>query len=242
MELGGNAAFLVLEDADLDVAVDAALAAKMRNMGEACTAANRFLVHTSVAEEFADRLGKRMSALTVGDGLEDGVEVGPLIDQPARDKVQGLMRDALDRGATLVTGGGCPDRRGYFVEPTVLTDVHPESALNHTEIFGPLAAIQTFTDLDDAIARANDTDWGLVGYVITRDVDRALNVSEQLQVGMVGLNTGIVSTPVGPLRRDQAVRTGPRGRTPRHRGVPRDQVHLHPSSALVRRVFAGRSR
>ena len=199
MELGGNAAFLVLEDADLDVAVDAALAAKMRNMGEACTAANRFLVHTSVAEEFADRLGTRMSALTVGDGLEDGVEVGPLIDQPARDKVQGLMRDALDRGATLVTGGGCPDRRGYFVEPTVLTDVHPESALNYTEIFGPLAAIQTFTDLDDAIARANDTDWGLVGYVITRDVDRALNVSEQLQVGMVGLNTGIVSTPSAPF-------------------------------------------
>ena len=140
-----------------------------------------------------------MSALTVGDGLEDGVEVGPLIDQPARDKVQGLMRDALDRGATLVTGGGCPDRRGYFVEPTVLTDVHPESALNYTEIFGPLAAIQTFTDLDDAIARANDTDWGLVGYVITRDVDRALNVSEQLQVGMVGLNTGIVSTPSAPF-------------------------------------------
>jgi succinate-semialdehyde dehydrogenase / glutarate-semialdehyde dehydrogenase len=199
MELGGNAPFLVLQDADLDIAVDAAFAAKMRNMGEACTAANRFLVHADVAGEFAARLGELMSALTVGDGLEDGVQVGPLIDQPAQNKVQGLMRDALDRGAILVAGGWCPDRPGYFVEPTVLTDVAPDSALNTTEIFGPLAAIQTFTDADDAIARANDTDWGLAGYVITRDLDRALNVSEQLEVGMVGLNTGIVSTPSAPF-------------------------------------------
>jgi succinate-semialdehyde dehydrogenase/glutarate-semialdehyde dehydrogenase len=199
MELGGNAPFLVLEDADLGIAVDAAFAAKMRNMGEACTAANRFFVHADVAEEFATRLGERMSGLTVGDGLEEGVEVGPLIDDSAREKVRGLMRDALDRGARLVAGGGCPDRPGYFVEPTVLTDVAPDSALNSTEIFGPLAAIQTFTDVEDAIARANDTDWGLVGYVITRDIDHALNVSEQLEVGMVGLNTGIVSTPSAPF-------------------------------------------
>ena len=199
MELGGNAPFLVLDDADLDVAVDAAFAAKMRNMGEACTAANRFFVHADVADEFAARLGERMGALTVGDGMHSGVDVGPLIDQPARDKVLTLVRDALDRGATTVTGGRCPDRRGYFVEPTVLTDVAPESALTSTEIFGPVAAIQTFTDLGDAIARANHTEWGLVGYVITRDVDRAFTVSEKLEVGMVGLNSGVVSTASAPF-------------------------------------------
>jgi succinate-semialdehyde dehydrogenase/glutarate-semialdehyde dehydrogenase len=199
MELGGNAPFLVLEDADLDIAVEAALLAKMRNVGEACTAANRFLVHAGVAEEFAARLGERMGALKVGDGLEEGVDVGPLIDQAAREKVLSLMGDALDRGATTVTGGKVVDGPGYFVRPTVLTDVAPDSALNGTEIFGLLAAIQTFTDLEEAIARANDTEWGLVGYVITRDLDCALNVSERLEVGMVGLNTGIVSTPSAPF-------------------------------------------
>jgi succinate-semialdehyde dehydrogenase/glutarate-semialdehyde dehydrogenase len=199
MELGGNAPFLVLDDADLELAADAAVAAKMRNMGEACTAANRFLVHADVADEFATRLADRMGAFAVGDGMNDGVDVGPLIDEPAREKVLDLMQDALDRGARTVTGGGRPDRPGYFIEPTVVTDVAPASALNATEIFGPLAAIQTFTDLDDAIARANDTEWGLVGYVITRDIDRALNVSEALDVGMVGLNTGIVSTPSAPF-------------------------------------------
>ena len=199
MELGGNAPFLVLEDADLDLAAEAALAAKMRNMGEACTAANRFLVHEAVADAFAERLADRMGALTVGDGLQDGVDVGPLIDEPARAKVLELMEDALSRGASLVTGGDCPAGPGYFVEPTVITGVAPDSALNATEIFGPLAAIQTFTDLGDAIARANDTEWGLVGYVMTRDLDRALNVSEQLDVGMVGLNSGVVSTPSAPF-------------------------------------------
>jgi succinate-semialdehyde dehydrogenase/glutarate-semialdehyde dehydrogenase len=199
MELGGNAPFLVLEDADLDVAVDAAFAAKMRNMGEACTAANRFLVHASVAEEFAARLGARMGALTVGDGRTDGVEVGPLIDAAARHKVLWLLRDALERGARTVTGGDELPGPGYFVQPTVITDVSPESALNRTEIFGPLAAVQTFTDIDEAVARANDTEWGLVGYVITRDLDRALDVCERLEVGMVGLNTGIVSTASAPF-------------------------------------------
>jgi succinate-semialdehyde dehydrogenase / glutarate-semialdehyde dehydrogenase len=199
MELGGNAPFLVLEDADLDRAVEAAFHAKMRNMGEACTAANRFFVHASVADEFSARLAERMGALTVGDGTEPGVDVGPLIDEPSRQKVRTLLEDAVDRGASVRVGGGSPDRPGYFVEPTVLTGVAPDSALNSTEIFGPLAAIQTFTDLDDAIARANDTDSGLVGYVITRDVDRALTVSERLEVGMVGLNTGIVSTPSAPF-------------------------------------------
>jgi len=199
MELGGNAPFLVLDDADLDIAVDAAFVAKMRNIGEACTAANRFIVHAAVAAEFAARLGERMAALTIGNGLDEGVDVGPLIDRAAREKVLGLMGDALERGATTVTGGKAVDRPGYFVQPTVLTDVAPDAALNSTEIFGPLAAIQTFSDLDDAIARANDTEWGLVGYVVTRDLDRALDVSERLEVGMVGLNTGIVSTPSAPF-------------------------------------------
>ena len=199
MELGGNAPFLVLEDADLDRAVDAAFHAKMRNMGEACTAANRFFVHAAVAEEFAARLAERMGALTVGDGTKDGVDVGPLIDEPSRQKVRTLVDDAVERGASVLVGGGSPDRPGYFVEPTVLTNTDPQSALAATEIFGPVAAIQTFTDLDDAIGRANATDWGLVGYVATQDIDNALNVAERLDVGMVGINTGVVSTPSAPF-------------------------------------------
>lgn len=199
MELGGNAPFIVFDDADMDVAVDAAVAAKMRNMGEACTAANRFFVHHSVVSEFAARLGDRLSSLTVGDGLHDGTHVGPMIDQAAKQKVVDLMRDAIDRGATVVAGGSVPDGPGHFVEPTVLKDVAPDSALNTTEIFGPLAAIQSFTDTEDVIRRANDTESGLVGYIITRDVDRAFSVSEQLEVGMVGLNTGIVSAASAPF-------------------------------------------
>lgn len=199
MELGGNAPFLVLDDANLDVAVDAAFAAKMRNMGVACTTANRFFVHAAVAHDFAERLGHRMSGLIVGDGLLSGVDVGPLIDEPARTKVLDLMDDALARGATAVAGGARPGGPGYFVQPTVLTNVAPDSALNSTEIFGPLASIQTFTDIDEAIARANDTESGLVGYVITRDLDQALNTSERLEVGMVGVNSGVVSTPSAPF-------------------------------------------
>ena len=198
MELGGNAPFLVLEDADLDVAVDAALAAKMRNMGEACTAANRFLVHTSVAEEFAGRLGERMSALTSVTAAGRGR--GRAAHRPAGPR-QGAGSDARRTRARRHPG----HRRRLPGPPRLLRRAHrahrraPGERPYHTEIFGPLAAIQTFTDLDDAIARANDTEWGLVGYLITRDVDRALNVSEQLQVGMVGLNTGIVSTPSAPF-------------------------------------------
>jgi succinate-semialdehyde dehydrogenase/glutarate-semialdehyde dehydrogenase len=199
MELGGNAPFLVLEDADLDRAVDAAFHAKMRNMGEACTAANRFFVHASVADEFSGRLAERMGALTVGDGTHDGVDVGPLIDEPSCEKVRALVDDAVDRGASVLVGGGRPDRPGYFVEPTVLTGTDPGSALACTEIFGPVAAIQTFTSLDDAIRRANDTEWGLVGYVATQDLDNALNVAERLEVGMVGINSGVVSTPSAPF-------------------------------------------
>ncbi|WP_129784053.1 NAD-dependent succinate-semialdehyde dehydrogenase [Promicromonospora panici] len=199
MELGGNAPFLVLEDADLDRAVDAAFQAKMRNMGEACTAANRFFVHETVAEGFAGRLAERMGALTVGDGTHDGVDVGPLIDAASREKVRTLVEDAVDRGASVLVGGGRPDRPGFFVEPTVLAGIDPLSALASTEIFGPVAAIQTFTSLDDAIRRANDTEWGLVGYVATQDLDNALNVAERLEVGMVGINSGIVSTPSAPF-------------------------------------------
>jgi succinate-semialdehyde dehydrogenase/glutarate-semialdehyde dehydrogenase len=199
MELGGNAPFLVLEDADIERAVEAAVSAKMRNMGEACTAANRFYVHAAVADQFASRLAQRMGSLSVGDGTEQGVDVGPLIDEPSRQKVRTLIQDAVQRGATVLVGGGCPDQPGYFVEPTVLINTHPDSALASAEIFGPVAAIQTFTDLDEVIDRANDTDWGLVGYVITQDIDRALNVAERLEVGMVGINTGVVSTPSAPF-------------------------------------------
>jgi succinate-semialdehyde dehydrogenase/glutarate-semialdehyde dehydrogenase len=199
MELGGNAPFLVLEDADLDRAVEAAFQAKMRNMGEACTAANRFFVHAAVAEEFSSRLAERMGALVVGDGTEDGVDVGPLIDEASRQKVRTLIEDAVDRGALVLVGGGSPDRLGYFVQPTVLLNTHPDSAMTSTEIFGPVAAIQTFTDLDEVIDRANDTEWGLVGYVMTQDIDSALDVAERLEVGMVGINSGVVSSPSAPF-------------------------------------------
>ena len=199
LELGGNAPFIVLPDADLEIAVDAAVQAKMRNMGEACTAANRFFVHASISDEFARRLGEKLSAMRVGDGTVDGVTVGPLIDAPSRDKVLRLVEDAVAKGATVVSGGNSVPGRGYFVEPTVLTGVNAASDLLTTEIFGPVAAIQTFTDLDEVIAAANDTEWGLVGYLITQDLDLAFNVSERLEVGMVGLNTGLVSTPSAPF-------------------------------------------
>jgi succinate-semialdehyde dehydrogenase/glutarate-semialdehyde dehydrogenase len=199
LELGGNAPFIVLPDADLDIAVEAAVQAKMRNMGEACTAANRFFVHAGVSDEFARRLGERLGAMRVGDGTVDGVEVGPLIDAPSRDKVLRLVEDAVAKGATVVSGGNSVPGRGYFVQPTVLTGVDASSDLLTTEIFGPVAAIQTFTDLDEVIAAANATEWGLVGYVITQDLDLAFNVSERLEVGMVGLNTGLVSTPSAPF-------------------------------------------
>jgi succinate-semialdehyde dehydrogenase/glutarate-semialdehyde dehydrogenase len=199
MELGGNAPFLVFADADLDVAVEGAMQAKMRNIGEACTAANRLLVHASVAEEFTERLSARMSALKVGPGTEDGVEVGPLIDEAARAKVSSLVADAVERGARVVCGGSAPDGAGYFYSPTVLTDVPAEAQMGHTEIFGPVAPISTFTEDDQAIAMANDTEYGLVGYVFTQDLDRAFRTAERLETGMVGLNQGIVSNPAAPF-------------------------------------------
>ena len=200
MELGGNAPFLVFDDADLDAAVDGAFAAKMRNGGEACTAANRFYVQEAVADEFTDRLASRMSQLVVGRGVDDEVTLGPLIDQAAVDKVDELVQDAVRRGATVVLkGSSAAPSRGFFYPPTVLTNVGADAAIWHTEVFGPVAAISTFRDEDEVIAAANDTPWGLVGYVYTRDLARALRVSERLETGMVGLNQGVVSNPAAPF-------------------------------------------
>jgi succinate-semialdehyde dehydrogenase/glutarate-semialdehyde dehydrogenase len=199
MELGGNAPFLVFGDADLDAAVDGAMLAKMRNMGEACTAANRFLVHESVAPDFSARLAERMQALRVGRGTEDGVDVGPLVDAPSRTKVTELVQDAVERGAHVLTGGSAVGDRGYFYEPTVLGGVRPGSRLLREEIFGPVAPVVTFTEDDEALRIANDTEYGLVAYAYTNDLKRALRVAEGLQTGMVGLNAGIVSNPAAPF-------------------------------------------
>ena len=199
MELGGNAPFIVFDDADLDVAVDGAMLAKLRNMGEACTAANRLFVHHSVAAEFADRLADRMSALTVGDGLDEGTDIGPLVEPKALAKVEELVADALDRGARVVCGGAAPERAGYFYPPTVLADVSSGSALMNQEIFGPVAPIIAFDSEDEVVRLANDTPWGLVGYVFTKDVERAFRLNEAIEVGMLGVNTGLVSNPAAPF-------------------------------------------
>lgn len=200
MELGGNAPFLVFDDADLDKAVDGAMVAKMRNMGEACTSANRFLVQAGVAEEFSRRLAERMGALRVGRGQDDGVDVGPLIDAKAVAGVKELVDDAVASGARRVTGG---DPDGNFFPPTVLVDVPAGARVNHEEIFGPVAPVTVFPSGDDgeaeAIRMANDTEYGLASYVFTRDVGRVLRVSERLQFGMVGVNTGLVSNPAAPF-------------------------------------------
>ena len=199
MELGGNAPFIVFDDADVDGAVQGAMIAKMRNAGEACTAANRFHVAGSVAEEFAEKLAAKMGAMKVGRGTEDGVEVGPLIDANQRGKVAELVEDAVARGAHAVVGGKSRDGAGYFYDPTVLSDVPDDARLLTEEIFGPVAPVKGFADEDEAIAAANDTQFGLVAYVYTRDLKRALRVVEKLQTGMIGLNQGIVSNPAAPF-------------------------------------------
>jgi succinate-semialdehyde dehydrogenase / glutarate-semialdehyde dehydrogenase len=199
MELGGNAPFLVFADADIDAAVDGAMVAKMRNNGEACVAANRFHVDEKVADEFISKLTHRMRALKVGRGTEQGINIGPLIDEKQRITTSDLVDEGLQRGATAVIGGKAPDRPGYFYEPTVLTDIPPDSRLRHSELFGPVAPIFTFSDEDQAVADGNDTEYGLVSYVYTRDLKRALRVSEALQTGMVGLNQGLVSNPQAPF-------------------------------------------
>jgi succinate-semialdehyde dehydrogenase/glutarate-semialdehyde dehydrogenase len=199
MELGGNAPFLVMADADLDAAVDGAMLAKMRNMGEACTAANRFLVHESVADQFAQRMADRMAALRVGRGTDDGVQVGPLVDETSRDKVAELVQDAVDGGAKVLTGGDRVGERGWFYAPTVLSEVAPTAALLSEEIFGPVAPVTTFASVAEAIQQANDTEYGLVAYAFTRDLSTALELSEQLDTGMVGINQGVVSNPAAPF-------------------------------------------
>jgi succinate-semialdehyde dehydrogenase / glutarate-semialdehyde dehydrogenase len=199
MELGGNAPFIVFDDADVDEAVQGALIAKMRNIGEACTAANRFHVAEGVADQFAEKLAEKMGEMKVGRGTEEDVQVGPLIDDSQRGKVAELVEDAIGRGAKAVVGGHSRDGAGYFFDPTVLTDVPDDAKLLREEIFGPVAPVKGFSDEDEAIAAANDTEYGLVAYVYTSNLKRALRVVERLETGMVGLNQGMVSNPAAPF-------------------------------------------
>jgi succinate-semialdehyde dehydrogenase/glutarate-semialdehyde dehydrogenase len=199
MELGGNAPFLVFDDADVDAAVEGAMIAKMRNIGEACTSANRFHVAGSVIDEFASKLAEKMHALKLGRGVEDDVDVGPLIDDKQRTKVSDLVQDAIGRGAHAVVGGQAREGAGYFYNPTVLTEIPDDAELLQEEIFGPVAPVKGFTDEDEAVAAANNTEYGLVAYVFTRDLKRALRVCERLQTGMIGLNQGMVSNAQAPF-------------------------------------------
>ncbi len=199
MELGGNAPFLIFDDADLDAAIEGAMIAKMRNIGEACTSANRFHVAGSVADEFTSKLAERMGAMKVGRGTDEDVEVGPLIDDDQRSKVADLVDDAVGKGATAVVGGQAIDGAGYFYEPTVLGDVPDSARLLKEEIFGPVAPVKSFESEEEAVAAANDTEYGLVAYVFTRDIKRALRVCESLETGMIGLNQGMVSNAGAPF-------------------------------------------
>jgi succinate-semialdehyde dehydrogenase/glutarate-semialdehyde dehydrogenase len=199
MELGGNAPFLVFEDADLDKAVEGAMLAKLRNMGEACTAANRFIIHESVADEFASKLSAKMGALNVGRGVAEGTNIGPLIDEKSRQGVHALVQDAKQKGAKVLVGGEIPSGEGYFYPPTVLMSVPETCDILQNEIFGPVAPICTFKTEDEAVKMANNTEYGLVAYAFTKDLNRGLRLAERLEVGMFGLNTGIVSNPAGPF-------------------------------------------
>jgi len=199
MELGGNAPFVIFDDADLDAAVDGAMAAKFRNIGQACTAANRFIVHESVAAEFADRVSARVQAMTIGRGTDDGVQIGPLIDRKAVESTAALVQDAVARGATVRTGGSALDGPGTFFEPTVITEVAAGSDILREEIFGPVLAIATFSDEDEAVRLANDTEYGLVSYVYTTDLARGHRMIDRLETGMMGLNVGVVSNAAAPF-------------------------------------------
>ena len=199
MELGGNAPFVVCDDADIDKAVTGAVQAKMRNGGEACTSANRLFVHSSVAEEFSSKLTERIGSMKVGNGLDEGTEMGPLVDQDSLDKVASLVDDAVAKGATILTGGSKIEGKGFFYSPTVMTDVPQDSEIRTTEIFGPVAPIVTFDTDEEGMALANETDFGLAGYLFSENVERALNLADKMQVGMVGLNTGLVSNPAAPF-------------------------------------------
>jgi succinate-semialdehyde dehydrogenase/glutarate-semialdehyde dehydrogenase len=199
MELGGNAPFLIFDDADIKAALDGAFLAKMRNGGEACTAANRFYVHEVIADEFTAAFAARLGALKVGPGLEDGTELGPLVNEDTRSKVASLVDEATSAGGRVLTGGVAPDRRGYFYSPTVLDNVPAGAAILDQEIFGPVAPIVRFTAEEDAIAWANDTEYGLVSYVYSGNLSRSLRVAEALESGMVGINRGVVSDPAAPF-------------------------------------------
>jgi succinate-semialdehyde dehydrogenase/glutarate-semialdehyde dehydrogenase len=216
MELGGNAPFLVFEDADVEAAVDGARVAKLRNIGEACTAANRFLVHASLAEEFARRLADTVAGLTLGPGLQDGVDVGPLIHREARAEIHGKVSAAVESGARALTGAAVPDGPGAFYPPTVLVDVPEGAAVLVEEVFGPVAPVVTFESEDEAIRLANATEMGLVAYAYTRDVARALRLAERLETGMLGINQGIVSTPAAPFG---GVKQSGLGREGGHEGI-----------------------
>ncbi|MCU1413666.1 MAG: NAD-dependent succinate-semialdehyde dehydrogenase [Microbacteriaceae bacterium] len=199
MELGGNAPFVVFEDADLDAAVDGAMLAKFRNVGEACTAANRFIVHESIADEFAIRVTEKVKAMKIGRGTEDGVTIGPLINAAAVKKASDLVDDAVARGATVLTGGSALEGEGTFYEPTVVSGVAAGSDILREEIFGPVLSIITFTDEADAVAKANDTEYGLVSYVFTKDLARGQRLIESIQTGMMGLNVGVLSNAAAPF-------------------------------------------
>ena len=216
MELGGNAPFIVFEDADIDAAVEGALIAKLRNGGEACTAANRFYVHEAVADQFNAAFAQRMKAMVVGPGLDEATEIGPLVNEATRSKVAGLVDGATGGGANVVTGGGAPDRRGYFYTPTLLDGVPSDAAILDTEIFGPVAPVVRFSDEADAIRWANASEFGLVSYVYTQDLRRGLRVSEALEAGMVGLNRGLVSDPAAPFG---GVKQSGLGREGAHEGL-----------------------
>jgi succinate-semialdehyde dehydrogenase / glutarate-semialdehyde dehydrogenase len=216
MELGGNAPFIVFEDADIDSAIEGAMIAKMRNMGEACTAANRFYVHEKVHDEFAQKLTAKMAGLKMGNGLDDGVALGPLVNKDGLDKVIELVDDAVKKGAKVLTGGTAPGGPGFFYPATVLANVSNDSKMLNEEIFGPVASIQTFKSEGEVISRANDTEYGLVAYLYTKDLSRGMRVSEQLDFGMIGLNRGLVSDPAAPFG---GVKQSGLGREGAHEGL-----------------------
>ncbi|WP_313816531.1 NAD-dependent succinate-semialdehyde dehydrogenase [Citricoccus sp.] len=199
MELGGNGPLIVFEDADIDKAVSGAMAAKMRNMGEACTAANRLLVHASVVDEFIEKMAESMASLTIGNGVEDGVTVGPLVEARARDSMEAFVTDAVERGAQIVTGGKRVDGPGYFFEPTLLRDVPADARAVREEIFGPVAPVVTFTDEDEAVSIANSTEYGLASYVFTENLSRGLRIGDRLEFGLMGLNVGVISNAAAPF-------------------------------------------
>ena len=235
MELGGNAPFIVFEDADIDAAIDGAMIAKMRNMGEACTAANRFYVHEKVQDEFSKKLTAKMAALKMGNGLDDGVALGPLVNEEGRDKVIELVDDAVSKGAKILTGGKTPDGTGYFYPATVLSNVPDNAKMLNEEIFGPVASLQTFKDEAEVIKRANDTEYGLVAYLYTKDLGRGMRVSEKLDFGMIGLNRGLVSDPAAPFG---GMKQSGIGREGAHEGLMEFLETQYIVGELVTRKFA----